>query len=243
MDDKKIEKLAWVWSKNKNNIRTVFEEVIKDSNYSSTRSAAAVFMAGSPGAGKTEIAKELMQGFNPKPVRIDADDLRNYFLGYNGKNAHLFQQAATTMVQKLLDRIFDINRNKLNLSFILDGTFSYAKTRDNVKRALKHGYSVDVYYVYQKPELAWQFTKAREQKEGRKVPLDVFAHAFVQARNNVIEAKNTYGDAISVSIIIKDNDAKDSSVYVDVTSEEIAKILNLNYTEDEIKALIARIKT
>jgi predicted ABC-type ATPase len=238
MTDKDIERLAWEWAKNKKNIQSILLATIGDTDYSGLQSAAAVFMAGSPGAGKTEIAKELMRQFSPEPVRIDADDFRNYFPGYNGTNAHLFQQAATTMVQKILDRIFDTSRKSSAVPFILDGTFSYAKTRDNVKRALKHGYSVDIYYVYQKPDLAWQFTKAREIQEGRIVPADVFAHAFVQARDNVIEAKKLYGSAVNVSVIMKDNDAKDSVVYVHVTSEELARLVNFDYNEDTIKSLI-----
>ena len=41
----------------------------------------AVFMAGTPGAGKTEIAKSLMSLFDYEPVRIDADDYRSLFQG------------------------------------------------------------------------------------------------------------------------------------------------------------------
>lgn len=34
-----------------------------------------VFMAGSPGAGKTEISKSFIKTFEQPPVRIDADEI------------------------------------------------------------------------------------------------------------------------------------------------------------------------
>jgi UDP-N-acetylglucosamine kinase len=47
----------------------------------------SVFMAGSPGAGKTESAIELIQQLGSPIVRIDVDELRNECPGYNGDGA------------------------------------------------------------------------------------------------------------------------------------------------------------
>ena len=78
----------------------------------------AAFMAGTPGAGKTEVAKSIMDFFAVEPCRIDADDFRVLIPGYTGANSSLVQPAAAMMVDKVLDVVF-----KQRLSFILDGTF------------------------------------------------------------------------------------------------------------------------
>ena len=54
----------------------------------------SVFMAGSPGAGKTEFSKRLVEAFGkkkPKAIRIDGDELRAFFPDYKGNNSKLFQ--------------------------------------------------------------------------------------------------------------------------------------------------------
>lgn len=52
----------------------------------------SVFMAGSPGAGKTEASIALVNLFADTPIlRIDPDELRSEFQDYVGGNAWLFQ--------------------------------------------------------------------------------------------------------------------------------------------------------
>lgn len=63
----------------------------------------SIFMAGSPGAGKTEVSKELVKEFDRKPMRIDADELRALCPDYVGTNAHLFQKAANKAINVLYD--------------------------------------------------------------------------------------------------------------------------------------------
>ena len=60
-------------------------------------------MAGSPGAGKTEAAKEIIAQLEarpgaPKILRIDPDELRGEFPGYMGSNSWLFQLAASNEI-------------------------------------------------------------------------------------------------------------------------------------------------
>jgi hypothetical protein len=99
----------------------------------------AVFMAGSPGAGKTEASKALIADFekkgSPKKLRIDPDDLRTEFEMYNGTNSHLFQYPISILVSKMIDLAHE-NRQ----SFLLDGTLSnLEQARKNIKRCLEAG--------------------------------------------------------------------------------------------------------
>jgi len=68
----------------------------------------SVFMAGSPGAGKTESSKELLAELESKEpktriLRIDPDDLRCEFPSYMGRNSYLFQGAISIVVGRILD--------------------------------------------------------------------------------------------------------------------------------------------
>ena len=66
----------------------------------------SVFMAGSPGAGKTEFSKRLVESFGkrrPKVIRIDGDELRAYFPPYKGNNSKLFQGGISILVDKIHD--------------------------------------------------------------------------------------------------------------------------------------------
>ncbi len=63
---------------------------------------------GSPGAGKTESSKELIVELEARTpgsrvLRIDPDDLRSEFPGYDGRKSWLFQGAASTWVDRMLD--------------------------------------------------------------------------------------------------------------------------------------------
>ncbi len=234
-EERRITKIAKDWSKDKANVQHVLRQLVGGEDYSTLQRPAAVFMAGSPGAGKTEVAKDVLGAFDPKPVRVDADDFRTMMPGYDGKNAHLFQEAATSMVQKVLDRIYDSGKSGSPVPFILDGTFTYARTMDNLKRALNHGYAIDIFYVYQRPELAWSFTKARELREGRIVPKDVFVRTFLQARANVIEAKKIFGERVKLSVIIKNTDATDLETHAYIAAADLERIIPRKYNEDELR--------
>src|SRR3989344_5801466 len=130
----------------------------------------SVFMAGSPGAGKTEFSKNLIsileKNNEHRVVRIDGDEIRSLITGYVGSNSYLFQGAVSLIVEKIHDRVLHNSQ-----TFVFDSTFSkYDKAIDNIKRSLKKKRPVFIFYVYQKPEVAWKFTEAREKTEGRNIP-------------------------------------------------------------------------
>jgi len=150
-----------------------------------------VFMAGSPGAGKTEFSKRLTELFVQKPVIIDADEIRKIIPKYIGKKAYLFQKAATKGVNLLYDFVC-----KMGLNVIIDGTFAYADPVANIKRSLKHNRNIEIYFLYQDPIISWKFTKIRERKEFRNVPKDVFINAYLKSIENVTTVKKDFGNKI-----------------------------------------------
>ena len=183
----------------------------------------SVFMAGSPGAGKTESSRELIatlekQHPNGKILRIDADDLRGQFSEYNGSNAWLFQAGASILVEKILDFALE-NRQ----SFILDGTLSnYARAEANIQRSLGRDRLVQVLYVYQDPLLAWCVVKARELTDGRRVPRNRFIEQYFAARTVVNRLKTTFRADIKIDVLMKPYD--DSGKRVRATWQNVQSV-------------------
>lgn len=182
--------------------------------YPPEKEPVSVFMAGSPGAGKTESAKEIIAELEKKSggskiLRIDPDDLRSEFEGYNGTNSWLFQGATSVYV----DRMHDLAL-KNGQSFILDGTLSnLERARLNVTRSLKRKRKVQIWYVYQSPFLAWEFVQAREAKEGRRILPERFIDQYFAARDVVNALKTEFGADIKVDLLIKPSDASPKTVH------------------------------
>ena len=160
----------------------------------------SVFMAGSPGAGKTEASIELLSQFDEngsKVLRIDPDELRSEFEGYTGGNSWLFQPAVSILVEKIHDLALDQRQ-----SFLLDGTLAnYEIAERNIERSLRKGRTVLILYVYQRPDLAWNFVQARERVEGRKIPIEEFVRQYFAARDVVNRLKQHFGGSIEVDLL------------------------------------------
>ncbi|TWC47841.1 zeta toxin [Pseudomonas sp. SJZ080] len=213
--------------------------------YFSEETPFTVFMAGSPGAGKTEVSKAMAEdlderNLNPhgkRVLRIDPDDFRNLIPGYTGGNSYLFQRAVTKILEKVLDRAFE-----KRLSFILDGTMAnFDVARRNIDRVLGNRRNAQIMYVYQGPELAWQFVQARELTEGRNIPLHEFARQFIAARRNVIELKRLYGDQIHVDLLIKDFDGGRQWVELDASSDTIDALIPQTYDQVQLVELLTEV--
>lgn len=189
----------------------------------------SLFMAGSPGAGKTEVSKSLVSKFNDAPVRIDADEIRAMCPGYTGLNAHVFQKAANKGVNILFDYAL-----RKNLNLILDGTFAYNGAMENIRRSIEHKRLVQLWFVYQNPLKAWEVTKAREVKETRHVSKNVFIESFFEAKKNVRDAKIAFGKDVELNLLMKDYD-EGESVRLNIGLGELDQYLADGYTESDLK--------
>lgn len=162
-----------------------------------------VFMAGSPGAGKTEYSRNLIaileRNKKRRVVRIDGDELRTYLPGYTGANSFLFQSAISILVDKIHDQVLDQKQ-----TFLFDGTLSrYERAAYNITRSIHRGRPVLIFYVYQLPEIAWKFTKARELEEGRHIPKEAFIQQFIGARDTVEQIQKDFGRQVVIFLVKK----------------------------------------
>lgn len=217
------------------------------------------FMAGSPGSGKTEFSKRYMSAilerakiklenillenrvninyFDSLLIRIDVDEIREFLSLYqktdfiNGVkgNAHVLQAAANKGLDILRNYCF-----KNSISFLHDGTFSNLKTmREIIKKSIKLNRSVQIFYLYIDPVVAWQFTQARECVDGRNILKEKFIEQYFQSKKNVDIIKKEFGNNVIVTCVLKNNDNEVIDIEFDVNN--IDKFLKRHYSKEHIK--------
>jgi UDP-N-acetylglucosamine kinase len=185
----------------------------------------SIFMAGGPGAGKTEFSKRLISILEIPMVRIDADEIREIIPGYCGANSSQFQRAAALGIEYILDHALQRSKN-----LILDGTMAdLNKVTSNIERSLRRGRMVDIYYLFQDPLLAWTIAQNRAKIERRIVPKEFFIESFIKAKENVEEMMKKYSDKIRVSVVMKNNSQVKEKTIENVIDLKMLPIQPYNY--------------
>lgn len=220
----------------KANKKRIAKEFTDPAVYIPDKEPVSVYMAGCAGAGKTEAAIEMIEalanGSNTKTMRIDPDDLRHHFDGYIGTNSWMFQLPSSILVDRIHDLALDQSQ-----SFVLDGTLcNVGKAEQNIARSLRRGRKCIVMFVYQRPELAWRFVQAREAREGRRIPPEVFVEQFFTARDVVNHLKRKFGKDLTLNVLIKNTDASSHEFLGDV--ERIEDHLHEGYDREGLLRLI-----
>lgn len=221
----------------KRNKKDIILKFADPSKYTPETNPISVFMAGSPGAGKTEFSNRLVFELKNKgliekdPVIIDPDEIRKIFPGYTGDNAYIFQASSAIGVEKLYDHVLSKKQ-----SAIIDGTFSSEKSIQNIERSVHDNRPVEIFYIYQDPKVAWEFTKKREALEKRNIPRTSFIDAFLASKDNVNKAKELFGDKIKLNLVKKDFEKGLEELKLNI--DKVDHHLNIAYTRDELEKLI-----
>jgi adenylylsulfate kinase-like enzyme len=238
MTDEEIRINALVFAKT-NKVRLA-RQLTDPTKYTPDKFPISVFMAGSPGAGKTEFSKNIIRILerdqDRRVVRIDGDEVRPLLPGYSGHNSHLFQGAISLVVEKMHDLLLHNNQ-----SFIFDSTFTkYDKAVSNIQRSIDHDRFIFIFYVYQKPEVAWKFTQAREEKEGRNIPRGAFIGEFLAARETVQKIADSFGERVPIFIVKKDftTNAVESINNMTISKRAIDYYIPEMYTKDDLEKLL-----
>lgn len=208
-----------------------FVQRVVDKKVADSERKVAIFMAGAPGSGKTEVAESALS-LDQSLCDIDADQFRSIFPGYNGSNSSDFQRGASYLVDYTFSWLIDHR-----FSVLLDGTFAVSKALENVKRVIDHNYHVYIYYVYQDPLIAWNFTQIREKQEGRFVPVERFINAYFEAYANVNQVKGMLGDKVTLDVFLKDFNNNVAEYVSDVQnlSLVVPKLYDKAYLERTLK--------
>ena len=224
----------------RDNKKRIAKEFTDRSKYTPDDIPISVFMAGSPGAGKTEYSENLIDilehNKKHKIIRIDGDELRQHIPGYTGKNSFLFQGAVSILVDKIHDTALEQKQ-----TFLLDGTFSkYEKAAHNIQRSLDKNRVVIIFYVYQKPEVAWKFTQAREIVEGRNIPKNVFIEHFLGSKETIDKIRKNFNEKVMIFLVKKnfETHAVEDVVEIASKSAQIDDYLEQRYTKNDLEKLM-----
>lgn len=219
----------------KQNKQLLIDEFANEKIFKSVEKPMSLFMAGSAGAGKTEYSKALIKELGYPIVRIDADDVKDIIPQYTGSNSSIVQGASSLGVEKLYDYVL---KKKLNV--ILDGTFAdFAKARVNIERSIRRERAVAIFYLYQDPLIAWEFTKKREKLEGRKVPLNVFIDSLFKSKANVNKIKAIFKHKVKVFLIKKNYKNEVEKAWSNIT--QIDDYLKIPYTQNYLASSLKKI--
>lgn len=232
-EDQKIHDRAMEFARKHKN--TIARECTDPAIFIPDEFPVSVFMAGSPGAGKTESSRNLIKSITHNTqnvIRIDSDDLREKFDEYTGANSHVFMGPTSILANRIHD--FALKNGQ---SFVFDGTLSNIEAaRGNIQRSLDKGRFVQILYVYQEPKQAWEFVKARELKDGRRVPREAFIEQYFLARQNVNTLKKEFGKRIKVDLVIKNIDGTDFGYKENI--ERIDNHIPEKYNKTDLESII-----
>lgn len=209
--------------------KEIVEKIIENSGAKPTNHPSGIFMAGLPGAGKTELSQALIKTTNVAPVRIDMDELATFVEGYRPEKANLFRKDATSLVSEVYAKTI-----KNNLDFIMDGTFSSRHAKVNIGHALKRGYQIEIIYVCQDPKIAWDFTKAREKVKHRAINFDGFIDCYYNTIENIKDIYKTFYSKISIDIAYKTKDNSVGKWQKNVDMYKFDELINMEYNKDKL---------
>ena len=241
MDNKEIEQNAVQWIRRSANKRKVIAKFASLHDHPSPKYPVIIFMAGSPGAGKSEFVKDFKKSLRvvagSMPVIIDPDATREMLPGYTGKNSFVFQRPISIAVDDLFHSVL-----KNSQSAIIDSTFSdYNRAKHNIEQVLNKHSTIFIFYIFQHPAIAWHFTQLRELVEGRNIRKGDFIDRFLGAKETVDKIKQAFSDRVHLSLVLKDY--KDTQynktvakVFTNVNSVE--ECVDFPYTKESLERLL-----
>lgn len=217
------------------------------------------FMAGSPGAGKTEFSRRYMpngiERIGKKTlkilkesgididsveslfVRIDVDEIREFLSQYRKADIEKGVKGNSHVVQKAANKRLDIVREycfKNDISFLHDGTFgNYETMRKLVKKSIDTHRDVQIFYIYLDPLEAWKTTKAREFLEGRNIVKEKFIDQFFDSRKNVDKIKQEFGNKVRLHCVLKNKDNEIADIIFD--QESVDSYLKKQYNKGSLR--------
>jgi UDP-N-acetylglucosamine kinase len=225
------EEQAKQWVKDKTNQSKVVELFFE--THKPIKSKTALFMAGIPGAGKTEFAENAIKT-NPELIPIEHDRLVEYIDGYKPEEYYKYRKAGSVLVSRILDECL---RN--GYAFIFDGTLSHERGAKNIQHCLDAGYDVFVVYIAQDATLAWELTKARELVKKRSIERTGFIEACQKINSNLLNIFNKHKDDPKFHFWLIDKQGKNNTSQAtaiihdnDLDSrEEIENVLKQDYNK------------
>lgn len=241
MNNDDVEHNAVLWIRRSSNKRLLINEFASLNDYPSPKYPIIIFMAGSPGAGKSEFVKQFKKSIEivvgSPPVIIDPDAIREVLPGYTGANSYIFQRPISIAVDDLFRSVLNNNQ-----SAIIDSTLSdFTRAKQNIDKVLIKYPGVIISYIFQDPTIAWHFTRIREATEGRNIRKIDFINKFLGARETVNRVKQEYGNKVQLNLVLKDyKDIQSNKAVEKVFSNvnSIEEFIDFSYTKEGLEKLL-----
>lgn len=133
----------------------------------------------------------------------------------------------STAIEGLQEGVDRLNDSKL----IIDGTLAdNYRSQDYIKKALKNGYKVNLFYVENTPERITENLIKRAQEGGRTVPIETAFNTLDKSRKNLLRINGKFGDNPNLSIRVIDNRGD----VPDIVENGIDFIRNRPYSDEAI---------
>jgi predicted ABC-type ATPase len=145
----------------------------------------AVFMAGSPGSGKSTVRSELFGGLGLKVV--DADEIRGAYLKMGKAGDYdVFGDVVRRQRQSYMDQ---------RLGIIMDTTAWWLPgVRSTTEQLRELGYDVGMVHVFTPLHVALERVRRRAAATGREVPEDEVVKRFEGLKHNIGQYTEMFGD-------------------------------------------------
>ena len=218
------------WAKNKANQETTLQAFFRDNK--PKKGKIAFFMAGIPGAGKTEFTERTIREASPELISVEHDKLVEYIDGYTPETYYNYRKAGSILVTRVFSECI-----KNSYAFVFDGTLSHQNGMRNIKKCLANDYSVIVVYLVQSAAKAWELTQAREIVKKRAIEKEGFIETCNKINANLVSILDKFKehDKFSFWLIDKqgEQDMKMATAIIHSPSlnkaGEIEKALQKNY--------------
>jgi predicted ABC-type ATPase len=224
---------AKTWAKTRANQDRVVHSFFDDNKPKENR--VAFFMAGVPGAGKTEFTERTILEASPDLVSVEHDKLVEYIDGYTPETYYNYRKAGSVLVTRVFDECL-----KNGYAFVFDGTLSHENGIRNIRKCLQKKYKVIVIYLVQDAVKAWELTQARETVKKRSIEREGFIETCNKINANLTNIFNELKDHKDFSFWLIDKqgepDMKRATAIIHSSeldkSLEIEKALRKNYNVD-----------
>jgi len=95
----------------------------------------------------------------------------------------------------------------------------------NIKRLLKKSYKIEVFYLYDYPELCYEYATRREVVTHRKVPKDVFSRSNINSYKTVLEIKELFKEEVELIFF----DKRNGNVYNNIEIDLLKSLIGENF--------------
>ncbi|MDB5178105.1 MAG: zeta toxin family protein [Patescibacteria group bacterium] len=181
------EEQAKTWVKDKTNQDKVVAQFFDA--HKPLKNKVALFMAGIPGAGKTEFSDNTIRESAPSFISIEHDKLVEFIDGYTPETYYNYRKAGSVLVTRIFDECL-----KNGYTFVFDGTLSSENGIRNINKCLKKGYRAIIVYLVQDAQKAWELTQARELVKKRSIERKGFLETCNKINVNLLEIFQVHKD-------------------------------------------------